>query len=223
MGSNPFARVTEIDTLAQRNVAKLRLVRPFPSVLNCIASDAVHNLRSSLDQAGYAVSVAHGGKGMDTYFPFGASLADVRGKQKGGSAEIPQEIFDVMVGFKPYKGGNDLLWALNKLSNTNKHRITSPTAIATAGIQFNMLGGNPGMLSIPNPKWDHTKNEMELARYAIGGTLDFTFGYTYCISLLDVGPVIGQPAVDVLNHLAQEVESILNAIEAEAKRIGLFK
>jgi hypothetical protein len=31
--------------------------------------------------------------------------------------------------FKPYKGGNDLLWALNGICNVNKHRMLVPVVI----------------------------------------------------------------------------------------------
>ena len=107
--TNPCTQVIERDPNTAEFVHKIKLVKPLPVALSGIVFDVVVNLRSALDQAGFAVAVAAGTNGRAAHFPFGKTLAEVRSRAKEGSKNIPKEIFDVMVSAKPYKGGNDLL------------------------------------------------------------------------------------------------------------------
>ena len=106
--TNPCARVLERDPNTTEYVHKIKLVKPLPVALSGIAFDVVTNLRSALDQAGFAIAVAAGKKGKDAHFPFGDTLAEVQSRAGRRSKDIPKEIFDVMVSAKPHKGGNDL-------------------------------------------------------------------------------------------------------------------
>src|ERR1700720_3862881 len=106
--TNPCARVLERDPNTTEYVHKINLVKPLPVALSGIAFDVVTNLRSALDQAGFAIAVAAGKKGKDAHFPFGDALAEVQSRAGRRSKDIPKKIFDVMVSAKPHKGGNDL-------------------------------------------------------------------------------------------------------------------
>ena len=71
--------------------------------------------------------------------------------------------WDDYCGLQPYQGGNEALWALNKLSNTDKYRILCP--FGTDVIRTGAAVKGPGYFSIPDPhKWDSAKNEMEIIR-----------------------------------------------------------
>jgi hypothetical protein len=225
LSSDPYAEVVEQDAKTGEHVFKVKLVKPMPPAFNGMASDAVNNLRFALDQAGYAVAVAAGGKGKNTHFPFGDSAADVRGCKGGGSREIPDQIFSLMEAFKPYRGGDDLLWALNKLCNANKHRIVSPVAIATGDtLKVNKLSVQ-GAPMIPRvPIWDRKKNEMEMFRFpATLKNFECNVDFTHAIAFNSVEAIRNQPALTVLHAVSSKVESVLMAVEAEARRIGLFK
>jgi hypothetical protein len=220
-GSHPYFLLEEHDAHTGEQVVKMRLTKAIPVELKSIAADAVSNLRSALDQAGYAVSVAAGGRGKNTYFPFHDDASGILGAKRGGSAEIPQEIFSLIASFKPYKGGNDLLWSLNKLSNTNKHRLISPTVLNTLGSTVRVEGSR-GRAWIPQHNWRRGKNDLELARHSPDSDVRYNFNIFVCVTFSDPEPVSSQPVETVLNALASEVESILMAIEAESGRIGLF-
>lgn len=220
--TNPCAQVMQRDPNTMEYVYKIKLVNPLPAALSGIAFDVVTNLRSALDQAGFAVAVAAGKKGKDAHFPFGDTLAEVQSRAGRRSKDIPKEIFDVMVSAKPYKGGNDLLWALNKLCNTNKHEIIIPMGMASGG--FVMASGTPmkGPLKISAPRWDSAKNEMEYMR--IGPTLEANINcqFIFYIAIGKIEIMEGQTALIVLNATAGEVERVLMTIEGEARRIGVF-
>jgi hypothetical protein len=130
----PFGHITEDDANTGERVRKLRLIKPMPVMLNGIASDAICNIRSALDQTTFAVSkdANPSGKGRNTYFPIGENLPDFNGRKSGGSSEVPDEIFDVLLGFEPYGTGKGaVMWTLSRLGNANKHRMLQPIAVAT--------------------------------------------------------------------------------------------
>jgi hypothetical protein len=223
--TNPYTKVVELEKNGSEEVHKIKLVNPMPVALPGIAFDAVNNLRSALDQAGFAVACAAGKNGKNGHFPFGDNLSEVQSRIRGHSKDIPIEIFDLMVSFKPYKGGNDLLWALNKLCNTNKHEIIIPIATASAGFLGKNVTWRPsgGTLTIPPLIWDSVENEMEYARITDGGKYEGEFQFSFFIAIGKIEIVEGNPAIDVINAIAGEVERILLVLEAEARRIGLFK
>src|ERR1700733_1094935 len=222
--SRPYASVVEHNANRTEDFHKIKLIRPMPAALSGIAFDAVNNLRPALDQACHAVGIAHGGKTRHSHFPFGDSLKQIEGqtKGKGHSSNMPQEIIDLILGFKPYKGGNDLLWSLNQLCNSQKHEIVMPSAIAVGGMHIeNMVMQNAISMQFP-PKWDSSKNEMVIAHLKHGSQYQNNFQIQTFIAIGDVDVIRNQPAVGVLNELVRITESIVTAIEAESLRIGLF-
>lgn len=220
--TNPCERVIERDLDTLEDVHKIKLVKPMPIALPGIAFDAVNNLRSALDQAGYAVALAIGNTGKQAKFPFGLDITEVKSRANRQSRDIPKEIFDMMVLCEPYKGGNDLLWVLNELCNTNKHEIILPIAMGT-GTHNIVVRAGEGPFSLTYPKWNRTKNELEFARVVQGGTFTGEFKFAFFVAFGDIDVVAGQSATGVLNNLFGTVKRILMAIEAEASRIGLFK
>lgn len=218
---NPFLEFWQKDPKSGEQVLKVKLTRSMPQSLSGIAVDAVGQLRATLDQAGYAVAVAAGSKGKMGQFPFGGTLADAQLRKKGRSKDIPQEIFDLMIGFRPYRGGNDRLWGLNRLCNTNKHEVIVPLVTASNGfaIRDGVINGPVSVTA----KWDGVKGELEVARIGAGGSIKGNFQYSFFVAVGPVEAVGGQPAIELLDALAEEIGRILNAIEAEALRLGVFK
>jgi hypothetical protein len=214
--SQPYTEVVEIDAQRVEQVHKIKLVKPMPIALQGIAADAVNNLRNALDQAIYAITPR-----KNAFFPIAPDAPHFENAVKGRCKHLPQEIIDLLRGFKPYKGGNSLLWALNELSNTNKHAIIRPVAIASGGIEYWNMVVNDGASVMP-PVWDRAKNEMELIRLRPGGKFDANFHFISHIAISDVEFVDGQPADAVLNEFVRIVEGVVMAIEAEARRIGLL-
>jgi hypothetical protein len=164
-----------------------------PVRLPGIAFDIVSGLRSALDLAGYSAAIAGGkseasGTRIRAGFPFRDFLSEIEGARTGESKDIPKEIFDVMVSFKPYKGGNDLLWALNKLTNTEKHRIVVPANVATGATSirhFEVTGDsvlNEARFGVGF--WDSGKNELIWARMKRGGKLNADIKFRGFIAML---------------------------------------
>lgn len=230
--TNPYIQVVEHDADTGEQVYKIKLIKPLPVSLKGIAFDAIINLRAALDNAGYSIAIAAGTRGKDGHYPFGGNYNDAQSCIKRRSKDIPREIFDVMLASKPYKGGNDLLWALNKLSNTRKHEIIIPMVAASGPFEITVGGGSghnifraTGPVSLGGRTWNRTKNELEYMRFGHGSQVDIdaNFSFTFFIAFSKVDVVDGQPAIGVLDAMTGEVERILMAIEDEAKRIGIFE
>lgn len=120
---------------------KFKLSKPMPRSLRGRAGDAAFNLRHALDQAICSVFALAGLPTHSSYFPIADTFeTNEKTLSKGRWAKIPQDITEIVRGAKPYKGGNDLLWALNRLTNTNKHGILRPVMLSNALIELSGFG-----------------------------------------------------------------------------------
>lgn len=218
--TDPYSRVVEVEPDTREKIHKVKLTKPMPVALPAIASDAVNNLRSALDHAVYGITLASGVS--RTYFPFADNAANFQNAVKGRCKELPKEIVDLLCAFQPYKEGNTLLWALNELSNTNKHAIICPVALVSSGLDIKRGGFIGSGWSISMPVWNRTKNEMEIFRVSEGCTAQMDFDFTTYIAISDVEFLDGQPADIILNQFVRIVEGIVMALEVEACRIGLL-
>lgn len=223
----PYAKVVEPDPQQPGwEIHKIKLVKPFPESFGNLASDIVVNLRSALDNAGYAVAVATGKPdARNCAFPFAKDVAHMA-SGIGRSADLPKEIQSLFCGFQPYRGGDDLLWALNELCNGNKHKFISPMQTVMWRGRASAQGfGRP--FSMPDPhKWDSTNNEMvviSLGPLVVpNATWDYDFDFLPLITFNEIPVVAGKPILGVLYELCLKVESILTGIEAESRRLGFI-
>ncbi|HZH92367.1 MAG TPA: hypothetical protein VEX70_17355 [Pyrinomonadaceae bacterium] len=219
--SNPYGRIVEIDQNTSEEVHKLKFTKPMPVVLQGIAVDAVNNLRSALDQAAYAVIILSHEDTRFASFPFADSKTQFENMVKGRCKGMPKEIVDLIRRIRPYKGGNNFLWALNKICNTNKHAIICPVALMS-GVRYKHATFTRGVIIRP-PSWDRAKNEMELFRQPQGGRAEVDFNIATYIAILDVEFVDGKPAIAVLNEFVRIVEGSVKLIEAETYKLGLLR
>jgi hypothetical protein len=218
----PYARIHEPHP--ERTdcvVVKIKLTKQLPVNFALIASDAAVNLRSVLDHACYAVAVASGNIAPKyAQFPF-AGTAERFEDNLRGSKDLPEQIRPIFRSFQPYKGGNGLLYALNQISNTNKH--VTLVALGAAVIRQSGKFHAVGYMSVPtNPVWDNAKNEIIVATIGHGTKFDYDVNFAFFVTFNEVEGISGQEAVRVLNALASEVERVLMAIEAESRRIGIL-
>ncbi|MBA1322971.1 hypothetical protein [Pseudomonas plecoglossicida] len=224
LASGSFIQVEYFDYSSEEHVVALRRVAPMPSTFSNRAADIAINLRSALDQAAYAVSIAAGGAGKKTYFPFGKTLADVQRSAKGNSSEIPLEIFDYIMSFQPCSDGDFLLYALPEIGNAYKHReILRAKAVVRPQVKLDIRVGYSGpndSIAFPIPRWDDKFSELVVCRYR-GEQPDFQANVVAIVSF-DVDGLDHLPADGYLLALSGKVSSILEGIEREALRVGLF-
>jgi hypothetical protein len=223
--SSPYTRFTELNEDGTQETHIVKLTTPLPESLSGIVFDAINSLRAALDQAGRTVAIASGSRGKRAKFPFGATETEARSRRansKSQSIQVPAKIFDLMMAFKPYKGGDDLLWILNEICNSHKHEMIIPIGMGQGGsaVTVNYLKFF-GPLNIP-PVWDRTKNQMELFRTEPGCENDYNFRLEIFVAFANVPIIDGESAHGVLSAMISKVNSIIMAIEAEARRMRLI-
>lgn len=221
----PWSHIIEDNFELQKQLHKVRFNQPLAENLPNIVFDAANNLRSVLDQCGYAAASANGIKQPKrAFFPIAdddAGLRDVIGRKR--CKDLPPEILALFCGFKPYKGGNDAIWALNRLANTKKHAILIPigfTGFALAGgkMQFGNVDGGAEI----GFTWDPLENEITFMKAGINAKIEYDTNFTVSIGFDGSQEVIGgQPPIPVLDTMCREVERVLMATEAECRRMGL--
>ncbi len=224
--SRPCKSVSERDPHTREHVLKIKLVKSMPIEIPGIVFDMLNNLRAALDHAGFAAAIANGTTGDNAHFPFGDSLNEILGRRKKGkgtSIDIPDEIFQVMLASKPYRGGNDHLWALNKLCNSNKHEIIVPFAMGGIMAAYTISRGSAPTLS--PQKWDREKQEREIARS--NATSKFrghrqVQAYVVFDEFNAAGDIISFNSIlPILGQMLEEVSTVVFDVQIEASRIGL--
>ena len=158
------------------------------------------------------------------YFPVYANVAEFDKSARGLCKDIPEEIFALFRALKPYKGGNDILWALNRIAISEKHKIVTAMGAILMGTHFRIeTHGLDSYCRCPQvPVWGRTNNEIVIAFSSHGTTLKYNFQSIPLVVFEDIEIVGGQPVVPVFHNAANEVHNIIVAVEAEARRCGFL-
>jgi hypothetical protein len=133
----PYRQVIELDADGVTQLYKFKFTKRLPESCTHSAAEALEALRSVLEQTGFAAAVASGKVNpKKTQFPIGDDLIGLENLiNRKVSKDLPDEILALFRSFKPYKGGNDTIWALNKLANA-KH-----TSLIWTGADRVQFGG----------------------------------------------------------------------------------
>jgi hypothetical protein len=184
--------------------------------------DVIHNLRAALDLAGYSIAIAAGKVNPRlTNFPFAPSAQQFEKSAIGFCRDLPDSVQNIFRAYKPYKGGNDLLWALNAISVGEKHKtITLLGAVFQRAAISGSGSTTAGIEIIQDPVWDRSNNEIELARFSTEAEGGYNFGISFSVVFDQVPVVGGKPIIPVLHSLIDMVEDILGSLEAECHRLG---
>lgn len=218
---------SELDADGSEKHLKFKLLKPLSSAFLGHTVDCVSSLRAALDQASFSVARLNGTLNTVSgvpYFPIRDSDVELeRTAMPTIEKFLPKEISDLMRGFKPYKGGNNLIWALNKLCNTNKHGMIQPLPIARGGgfAEGVHHGGSSFKLWF-EPKWDSSKNEMILVSAPVDAQFTMNYEFDIFIAFGNIEFIVRKPVIPTLHKFVDIVNRIVVAIEAETRRIGLI-
>ncbi len=136
--------------------------------------------------------------------------------------DIPEPIQSLFFGFQPYRGGDDLLWALNEIRNTVEHKMVTP--VGTGAFPMGAYVHGTGFFQMPRPHvWDSAKNEMVLITLGAGAEFNYQFNFRLFVAFGEIEVVKGMEVIQTLNKIGYKVQSILASIEAESKRLGIIK
>jgi hypothetical protein len=208
---------------SEYEILKIRIEDPIPiDSFADSAHDAVTNLRSSLDSAGYALAEGSGRSRLrSTGFSFANSAAELENQIKGRSKDIPEEIYPIFRAYQPYRGGNDTLWALNEACNAHKHQGLVRLDTGTRLGNIMLTGGLVNLFS--PPLWDSLKQEIECGTFFKGSKVEGNIEVGMFIAFDEIEVIGGEPVSRVLGYFVEIVEDIISTLEAEGTRLGFLK
>jgi hypothetical protein len=156
-------------------------VRPlniYPPEIPAITGDVIHNLRCALDhlvfhlvQVGITFGETPPEKWEDIQFPISHSpdsYEDGKGRRIKGARREAIEAIDAL---KPYKGGNEALWLLRRLDNTDKHSFILPIGddVIVGGVSLKAYEPYFTSLGVPEDEEDvNLSGEESLVEPAVG-------------------------------------------------------
>ncbi|NEJ73768.1 hypothetical protein GR197_25045 [Rhizobium phaseoli] len=122
LGSTGVHRFVARTDAAGDRFIRLRLF-DVDDIIHVIIGEAAYQLRSALDVAAVALARYNGAASVNhVYFPFARTQHEFLAKgTQGKMVGLAQPVQDAIASFAPYRGGNELLYGLNDLCNTDKH------------------------------------------------------------------------------------------------------
>jgi len=134
-----------------RRLVYIKAKKPIPASLTMILGDAVHNLRSALDQLCWGIVGSKAKNPRSVGFPFVALKDALGGAINTRQMNVaPKNVIDEIHALKPYPSGDKYLHAVKSLDETDKHRniLVVGTGVEIAARQLQTLI-EPHKLTVP--------------------------------------------------------------------------
>lgn len=199
-------------------VNKIVQTQNMPEGIAYAAWDAIQNLRASLDLAVCATAVAANIENLkNTYFHFASSESEWKKSFKGRTKAAPDFAVEIMRQFKPWGSGNDALYALAKISATERHQLVRPMLLQNNSfiLRSNVVMNGPGPIRLGTHGWDLVRRELIISEtgHPIPIPMD---GYTFTTHLAfgDVDLVARKPFIPIADALANMCSEVIDALEA---------
>lgn len=151
--SEPYKIIPEYDSESGTILYRLGSIEPVPIRVSHIAGEVIHALRSTLDHLVYQLLLAANPSATDEQkrliqFPIYDPAKQTQAAAFRHIQPLGPSAIKAISAIKPYKGGNDVLWHLNRLDNINKHRT-----ILTVGIAHGMLDFTDTLHAVMEKAW----------------------------------------------------------------------
>ena len=200
-----------------------------------MAGDAIQNLMSALDHLAYQLVCSDTADNPPNpnwiYFPIADDSTKYEAKKRGKIEGAAPETFEAIDSLKPYKGGNDLLWALYRLNNIEKHRL-----LITVGSMFQSVDLGAHMTAMMRKSFPHLADIPLMSAFfkpadvlfplkagdklLIDGPdaeLNKEMQFRFNVALNEVGIIEGKPLLETVHQLTALVEGIVAALTPRLK------
>jgi hypothetical protein len=222
--TKPCALVIE-QSMRGHEELKVRFNAELPEEITWLTIEAVEGLRSSLDHLAFAIAIAiNQNKPIHRiYFPIGCSNAHFEQLlARYHLSDLPANILSRLREFKPYKGGDNILWALHAVRCQSVHRLIYPTVAQMSLDSAEWEISRPGPLTIPAPNWNWEKHEIVLAETRPGTQFQYNGELACSIAFGPVEAIGQQDLICTLDVMSALTEKIIIALESEARTANLF-
>lgn len=214
---HPYRVVGEPDMESGKPNAVVRGGAPIPLRWSAIASDAVHNLRSSLDILWRQAMYPNGGRdSRKSFFPIYGSANKFEANRGRVVKSCRKAAMDLLQEAKPYKGGNKHLWALHAIDCRNKHEMLTLVAATYKGVNVSFPpDGGVRFVVIPTPDSGFCAlKDGAILFFAVTYTADdgsevhMDYQLTTDVAFGQGEILEGEPVVETLHEFAQVVDAI---------------
>ncbi len=232
LDSGPYKVGAKHDPQTRKLIYYVTSAEPIPDCLPLVAGDAIQNLMSALDHLAYQIVCSDTGDNPPNpnwiYFPVADDAAKYEAKKRRKIEGARQETLDAIDALKPYKGGNDLLWALYRLNNIEKHRLLLTVGSQAAGINLGQLmashlGGafpaeavaafeSMNVFLNPADKGFPLTAGFELYIGAVDEKPNPKQQFRFNVALSESGIIDGKPLLETVHQLTALVEGIATAL-----------
>ncbi len=214
--TKPWQRTVETDPEGLVQEHTVKLIRLVPDRFGDITKEIAEVLLVALDQAAFAASKAAGSSRlMETCFPIGDSIAVLDKVMAENCKGVPPAIADLIRGLQPFKGGNDLIWALNAIAATESYNLIVPVGNVDDGLTF------INNKTKPRVRWDAKRREIQLGIFPIHGTFNREIDIFFSAVFAEIEILAGCPVLPVLKAMTKEVNRVIAVMESETSRPGL--
>lgn len=237
--SDFYETTTELDRTG-RLVARVKNVKQPPPELAPLIGDAVHNLRSGLDNLAYALAAAHMGKLPDAVartsaFPIFRTGPLFRGERGQGAARkiqgMSRSTRAAIERLQPYHHRKhpelETLWMLEELSNIDKHRLAPITSASVTGSSYRISGSGAFRIEGQEAIFGPLKDNAIVARFygefapppAVKVEANIIPNILFDKSI-EAGSVRGLPVLDVLYTTREVVaKRVVSELSKELRRL----
>ena len=224
---DPYRQVVEVDPGNPNQLLhKVKLIKGFDDTpIAELVGDVVSNLRASLDHAIYAVAATQCASPRKAYFPFSKDVTGLENSLSGFCKDVPSKMYQLLRSFKPYYGGNHLLCALNSLRNADNHSMLTPfgTDFQRPSTKVKSSVGFARMTVPEHSTWDRVKQEVIYLTTSSDSDAQYEIEFKFFVAFDQPAIVAGKPVMEELHAIGCEVANTIEAIEAEARRLGFIK
>ena len=143
---NHFTRTSALevdcreDEESGKRIYTVAQIDPVPLELANIASDALHNLRSSLDHIAYQLVLKSRNGNLpdwNVHFPITSEPTQYAGLRKRMVRNVGQPAIDAIDSTEPYKGGaGHVLWQIKEANNSDKHNLLISINSTPSGVDI---------------------------------------------------------------------------------------
>jgi hypothetical protein len=240
--SNPYAVVIEKDEKAGKHRFVFRARHEPPAIWSTVIGEIAYHCHSALDHLWRAAWYPGGGGGYGVRgFPIVESANALKAAFHGVKHGRKKAIVDLVKEIKPYKGGNDHLYQLKVIHDTDEHRLLIPAWASFSRSRWNIspmltfvvskqLAADDPMLAamqemdkrgVDIPYWEVRKTP--LCPLHDGAVLDeapidnlavhmkMKPEFSIDVAFGEVEIVKGKPILETLSAITNEVESVAQA------------
>lgn len=217
---------TDINPENGNEVFKYVMTKDFPDSFFGIAADAFGNLREVLDLSNSSVGRSVGlskTKMRKLAFPFAEEASALEDTIKRTCKGLPEEIKEVYRLSKPYKGGDDALFALNAIARRKKHLDLVPVGTAaTFGPSQMTISGSESEIILCRQPWDSIKQELIVWEAGPGNKFEYNGEVSFQVVIREIESIGEKPVIGLLNHLLDRTINIVEATKATCRSLGII-